>query len=284
MASFDLAVGPPSRVIVGLFAADERPVGYGRVEMRFCYLGTAQVSVACRLGPPSTGTFLPIPGSTTPTPRPTTPALVDAAAGRGVYAAIAGFDRAGFWQVQVTATIAGRPYAATATFDVGAQHLIRDVGDSAFPTANLTVTTPGAAPAAIDSRASSLPDVPDADLHRTTIAAALGAHRPAVVVFATPVFCVSRFCGPVTDMVAGVAHDFGDRASFVHVEIWQDHQNQKVNAGAAQWLLQPDGDLHEPWVFVIGADGKIVARFDDVATREELEPLLRQLPVIGPAS
>jgi hypothetical protein len=31
-------------------------------------------------------------------------------------------------------------------------------------------------------------------------------------------------------------------------------------------------------VFVIGADGRITARFDNVATRGELEPLLERLP------
>jgi len=87
----------------------------------------------------------------------------------------------------------------------------------------------------------------------------------------------------VTDMVAGLAHDYGDRATFIHIEIWADHQNQKLNDAAAQWLLQPNGDLNEPWVFVIGADGNIAARFDNVATRDDLEPLLRQLPVIGPS-
>jgi hypothetical protein len=34
----------------------------------------------------------------------------------------------------------------------------------------------------------------------------------------------------------------------------------------------------EPWVFLIGADGRIAARWDNVATREEIEPLLRDLP------
>jgi hypothetical protein len=94
---------------------------------------------------------------------------------------------------------------------------------------------------------------------------------------------VSRFCGPVTDMVQQLAHDHADRASFVHIEIWRDFDKKVINKAAADWLLRND-DLNEPWVFVIGADGKIAARFDNVTTRDELEPLLRQLPVIGPAA
>lgn len=101
-----------------------------------------------------------------------------------------------------------------------------------------------------------------------------------VAVFSTPVYCVSRFCGPVTDMVQALSHDYGDRANFVHVKIWRDFQNQVMNKFAADWLLR-DGDLNEPWVFLIGADGRIVARFGTVATRGELEPLLQALPSTG---
>jgi len=285
VASYDLAVGPPARFIVGVFAADQRPVGYGTLTMRFCYLGNGKSNAGrCVPGPPSVATFLPIPGSTPPKPLPKTPALVDAATQRGVYATTAGFDRVGFWQVVIAATIANKTYTATAAFTIAARHVIRGVGDPALATQNLTVTTPGASPVAIDSRATSPTDLPDIELHRTTIAAALAAHRPAVVVFATPVYCVSRFCGPVTDMVQAVAHDYADRASFIHVEIWKDYQKQLLNDAATQWLMQPNGDLNEPWVFVIGADGKIIARFDNVTTRDELEPFLLRLPVIGSAT
>ena len=101
------------------------------------------------------------------------------------------------------------------------------------------------------------------------------------MVFATPVYCTSRFCGPVTDMVQELARAYADRASFVHVEIWQDFEKQVLTKAAAEWLLR-NNDLNEPWVFVIGADGRITARFDNVVTRDEVEPLLRALPVIGP--
>jgi hypothetical protein len=109
----------------------------------------------------------------------------------------------------------------------------------------------------------------------------VAAKRPSVVVFATPVYCQSRFCGPVTDMVHELSKTYADRASFVHVEIWRDFQNQTVNKAAADWLL--NCRLCEPWVFLVGGDGVIAARFDNVATAEELEPLLKQLPVIGRA-
>ncbi len=282
IASYDLAVGPPGRFILGLLTADGRLIGLGTVGMRFCYLGTGQPSknATCNEGPSSVGTFLPIPGDTLPTPLPPAPQIVDAAVARGVYATQVGFDRAGIWQVDVTATISGKSKHTTAPFNVAQHHAVPVVGDQALPTQNLTVTSKDAPPGAVDSRATSGP-IPDAELHQTTIAAALQAHRPIVAVFATPVFCVSRFCGPVTDMVQQLAHDYADRASFVHVEIWRDFQKQVLNKAAADWLYR-NGDLNEPWVFVIDANGKIVLRLDNVSTRDEIEPLLRQLPVIGP--
>jgi len=162
------------------------------------------------------------------------------------------------------------------------KHTIPAPGDAAPPTENLTLGTPGIAPTAIDSRAEG-GDIPDAELHRTTIARLLREHRPAVLVFSTPVYCMSRFCGPVTEMVEDLARTYAERASFVHVEIWQDHDRQQLARAATDWLLR-NGDLNEPWVFVVGADGRITARFDNVVNREELEPLLRALPVIGPDS
>jgi hypothetical protein len=46
-------------------------------------------------------------------------------------------------------------------------------------------------------------------------------------------------------------------------------------------LLFRDNDINEPWVFVIGADGRVTARVDNVVIRSEVEDLLAALPVIG---
>ena len=281
VASFDLAVGPPSRLTVGLLTNDQRFVAFGTVQLRFAYLGTRENRAPGAYGAPVTATFLPIPGTTLPAQPPSQPQLVSPSEARGVYAAQAGFDRAGFWQLEVNASVGGTPRRATAAFAVNEKHAIPAPGDAALPTENLTLASTDAPKAAIDSQAAT-GEITDPELHRTTIAAALAAKRPAVVVFATPVYCQSRFCGPVTDMVAQLARSYGDRASFIHIEIWRDFQNQTVNQAAADWLL--NCSMCEPWVFLIGADGNIAARFDNVTTRDELEPLLKQLPVIGPAT
>jgi hypothetical protein len=137
---------------------------------------------------------------------------------------------------------------------------------------------PGVPPSAIDSRARGGDPIPDPELHTVSIADAIKAGHPALVVFSTPVYCVSRFCGPVTDLVAELAGEYGDRADFIHVEIYEDFEAGKVNQAAQDWLSTADGELREPWTFFIGADGRIAASWDTVVTRSEIEPLLRELP------
>ncbi|MDQ6728620.1 MAG: hypothetical protein M3066_21035 [Actinomycetota bacterium] len=282
VASYDLTAGHPTRFIAGLLTVDQRLLGYGSVDFRFSYVGTKEGANPSPQGPVTKATYLPIPGSTTPSPPPATPQIVLSSDTRGVYSTRTTFDKAGFWEVEASTTLDGKVRTGKGAFAVNPKNAIPDVGDPALPTQTLTPNTPDTPPVAIDSRAGSGP-VPDPDLHRSTIAAALAAKRPIVAVFATPVYCTSRFCGPITDLINDLAHQYADKATFIHVEIWKDFQNSVVNQSAADWL-QRDGDLNEPWVFLIGADGRIVARYDNVATREEIEPFLQGLPSIGAAT
>jgi hypothetical protein len=280
VASYDLAVGPPARFIVGLITVDQRLIGYGDVDLRFSYVGTKEnANNPEPFGPVVKASYLPIHGSVVPNPAPATPQIVAASDTRGLYGAQAAFDKAGFWEVEATARVEGKAVSGKGAFAVNATHAVPAVGQPALATETLTLTTPDVPRPAIDSRAGS-GEIPDPDLHRTTIAASLAAKRPVVAVFATPVYCTSRFCGPITDLVDELAHQYPDRADFVHVEIWRDFQSKTVNKSAADWVLRGE-QLNEPWVFVIGADGRIVARFDNVVTRGELEPLLKALPVIA---
>jgi hypothetical protein len=153
------------------------------------------------------------------------------------------------------------------------------VGDAAPASQNPVVGTPGVPPEAIDSRASAQTPVPDPELHQTTVAQALAEKRPVVLVVSTPTYCVSQFCGPVTDTVADLAKTYADRARFIHIEVYKDYKatalKDRLNPAAAEWM---GPDAVEPWVYVIGADGKITARFDNIMTRAALEPLIQQLP------
>jgi hypothetical protein len=278
-ASFDLAAGPSTRYLVGVLTQDQRGVSFGTVQLRFCFLGEQKATGPCTYGPSKDATFLPVPGAP-PVPAGATPKVISATETKGVYQTDTSFDRPGYWRVEVSVGLDGKKRQTTTDFQVLDHHAIPAIGDAAIPTDNLTATTPNTPPAAVDSRAVAGGLIPDPELHQTTIATAMAAHRPVLAVFATPVYCVSRFCGPTTDMVEQLSKTYGDRATFVHVEIWHDYQKQQVNKAAADWLYR-NGDLTEPWVFLIGADGKVAGRWDNVADQSQIESALKALPVIG---
>jgi hypothetical protein len=275
VASYDLAAGVDTRFIVGLLTEQNLFVSGGAVDLRFTFLGETQAEGEPQFYRDARAEFLPLPLETAEPPAEVT--VGPASQGRGVYAVESiEFDRPGFWEVEVTASLPSGRATATAAFQVHPQPLVPAVRDRAPRTENLTVKS-DAPPAAVDSRAQTEGEIPDPELHRTTIADAMARGRPVLAVFSTPVYCRSQFCGPVTDMVSELQRDYGDVAEFVHVEVWHDFQEGEVNEAAADWLLTPGNDLTEPWVFLIGEDGRILARWDNVATRQEIEPWLKRL-------
>jgi hypothetical protein len=271
--SYDLAAGDQQRFLLGLIGPDNESVAYGTVDIAFRYTGPAANPLPePRPGPSATGRFLPLPGYDDDHDHTDEPALVSTGEALGVYATDpVTFDAAGFWDATVTLTIDGDPVAATAAFEVLDTHEVPAVGDPAPRTANPILGDPDVAPEAIDSRATGTDAAPDEVLHRTRIVDALDAGRPLVVVVSTPTFCQSRFCGPVTDAVQQLADAYGDRAAFVHLEVWADFASRRLNPAAAEWI-QPRGDSEgrEPWVFVIDRTGTIRHRFDNVAGDTEL--------------
>jgi hypothetical protein len=275
VASYDLAVGPAGRFMFGMFNEAKGPVGYGTAAFSFFFLGENSASGTPQPGPTATASYLPLPGSPPPPADSSKPVYLPSEQ-RGVYAADVAFDRPGFWGVSAVVDVGGRQEVKTA-FKVAARHAVPFVGDPAPASQNLTVSTPGAPPEAIDSRAGASTPVPDPELHQTTVAQALAEKRPVVLVISTPTYCVSQFCGPVTDMVQALAKTYANRARFIHIEVWKDYKAQQLNDAAKEWIAKGE-DINEPWVFLIGADGKIAARFDNIVSKTALEALLQKLP------
>jgi hypothetical protein len=108
---------------------------------------------------------------------------------------------------------------------------------------------------------------PDRRLYETSVVEALAAHAPFVVAFATPKFCTSRTCGPVVDVVSKVRQELGSTpVRFIHVEVYKDNDPAKgYNRWMRQWGLES-----EPWVFLVGRDGRIKAKFEGSVSVAEL--------------
>jgi hypothetical protein len=275
VASYDVAVGPAGRFMFGMFNEAKGPIGYGTAAFSFFFLGTNSAGETRQPGPTATATYIPLPGSPPPPGDATKPVYLPTDQ-RGVYAADVAFDKPGFWGVAAVVDLGG-PQEVKTAFKVLPKHAVPAVGDAAPATQNLVVNSPGASPESIDSRASANTPVPDAELHQTTVAQALAEKRPVVLVVSTPTYCVSLFCGPVTDMVADLAKTYATKARFIHIEVWKDYKAQLLNDAAKEWIARGE-DINEPWIFVIGADGKVSARFDNIVTKSDLEPLLQALP------
>ena len=140
------------------------------------------------------------------------------------------------------------------------------VGSRAFPSPTPTLGT-----APIGLLTTRIP--PDRQLLRYSVADSIAAHKPFVVVFATPRFCTSRTCGPVVDVVDRARRSFARSGiRFIHVEIYKDNDPAKGdNKWVRQWRLPT-----EPWTFIVGRDGRIKAKFEGSLSVRELESAVRR--------
>ena len=192
--------------------------------------------------------------------------------GRGLYVAQLRFDTAGTWVAEITAQ---RPN--------GTQKVLRlpfKVTDKPM------VPAPGQpAPQSHNPTVRNVPDVsyidsgqPPDDMHQLSIADAIAQHRPTLVVFATPAFCVSQTCGPQVHAVQQLEPRYRNRLTFIHVEVYQDFKpdpsKRRLTDTFVAWQFQT-----EPWVFLIDSKGTIRNRFEATADTDELSAAIDQLLV-----
>jgi hypothetical protein len=141
------------------------------------------------------------------------------------------------------------------------------VGAKAYPS-----RTPTLASAHGDTAKLTTREPPDRSLLHDSVADSLRAHAPFVLLFATPKFCTSRTCGPVTDVVLAVQkREAGSGVRFIHVEIYKDNV---VAKGENQWVREwhlPS----EPWIFLVGRDGRVKAKFEGSVSIAELDAAVR---------
>jgi hypothetical protein len=247
LPSSDLAVGPDNRFLLGLLDDRNRPVLDARVQVRFFKVGdqgTAQLR------------------GEAPAPFRGSPQLGD----KGLYVARANFDEPGRWGAEVQAA---RPDGTTQTlrlaFEVRAESQTPAIGSPA--PASQTATA--AAPADVERICSARPVD---EYHRLSVADALSRQKPLLVLFATPGFCPSRTCGPDLEVVQAATAPHGERLNVVHVEIYKDAQPPDLVPAVGEWSLPS-----EPWVFLVGADGRIKDKFEGGVTVDELGPAITQL-------
>ena len=202
--------------------------------------------------------------------------FLDATQGRGLYHAPVTFPCSGMWGAEVTAQLGEEAASARVVFPVQPTSTTPAIG-AAAPQVDTPTATTAAGIAAI-----STDTTPDPDFYRMSIAQAVTAGKPALIVFATPAFCKSATCGPALNVVKGVAADYKSSVDFVHVEpyILQQTPNglQPVldKTGNLQTVQATNtyGLLTEPYIIVVDKTGKVAAEFEGIAGADELTAAL----------
>lgn len=110
---------------------------------------------------------------------------------------------------------------------------------------------------------------PPCPFHTVGLDAALAAHQPVALQFATPALCQSKFCGPVLSNLQAVSGPWRDRVTFIHSEIYTDLSGQTSTKAVQAWGLQ-----HEPMLYLGNAEGVIVARVDNLFDQDEARSVL----------
>jgi len=92
--------------------------------------------------------------------------------------------------------------------------------------------------------------VPPDTQNEVDYAEALGK-EPVVLLFATPEFCQSRVCGPVVDVAEQAKQEYGDKAAFIHMEIYNHNDPARGVRPQVRAFHLPS----EPYLFTIDRDG-----------------------------
>ena len=203
----------------------------------------------------------------------------------GFFKAPVQFTHAGQWALDFVVRRPGhKAFTQRVLPNVLSEGLTPAIGALAPRSRNLTLKDVKGDLAKLDSD----PRLKDVEMHRVSIAEAIAAGRPAVVLFSTPGFCESRICLPNTEILYSLYPEYGKRVEFIHVEIYHDYDKylEQVRKGTlegepgdlqlrdtvVEWGLQND-----PYLFFIDKQGRVFAKFFGPVARSEIQETLERL-------
>ena len=195
---------------------------------------------------------------------------------RGYYVLDVDLAKPGQWQAGFSTAGPGSPEVKVEMpFKVVADPSAVAIGEKAP-----SVKTPTLADVGGDVSKVSSDSQPDPAFYNVSEDAALAAHKPIALVFATPKFCTSQLCGPQLDTVKAIAKDYPS-VTFINVEPYKlelkDGQLQPVlTSGNLTPVPAVDafGILSEPWLYVVDRQGVVRGSFEGVFSESELKAAL----------
>ena len=144
-----------------------------------------------------------------------------------------------------------------------------------------SVRTPIAADVGGNLQLISSDVFPDPRFYEHSVDELLAAHKPFVFTIYSPAFCPTTACGPLLRYMKELAPEF-PAMTFVHAEpyVMRDlgggiQPEYEGNGYAWAAWSQAYGIPVEPYVFVVGADGRIVASFELIVGSDEIRAAIR---------
>ena len=81
--------------------------------------------------------------------------------------------------------------------------------------------------------------LPAENMHSVSLNQVLGK-RPVALLFSTPQLCISKVCGPVTDIAVSLQKQFAGKIDFIHQEVYVDNQPSEGTPPPAQGVPSAD--------------------------------------------
>jgi hypothetical protein len=184
---------------------------------------------------------------------------------KAIYATQLPLPHAGTYTVlSITRTSKKKLIGSPGEVAVAPSSLIPNVGQRPPDIATDTDATVGGNTALLTTR------VPPEQMHSVSFNQVLGK-KPIALLFSTPQFCISRVCGPVTDVAVELQHQYGNRITFIHEEVYVNNQPSK----GLRPQLKAFHLRTEPWLFTINRHGIITARLEGAFGTTELAQALK---------
>ena len=253
LVASQLVVGP-NRFAVGLFGPDGALIEAGAVRLRYFDL---------------TDPATPTPESQADAERLQSPDGLTT-----IFAHEREFDRAGAWGVEVQVQLPeGTTLSKAIRFEVEADSAAVLPGEAAPHSDNPTSED-------VDNDLSRLTSAsqPNPAFYQQSIAEAVTSGRPTLILFATPAFCQTRFCGPGYEIVSAIQQRYGPALNVVHVEVYQGLPDPAASSWPLAAAMDDFGLATEPWLYLVDAAGTVVYRVEALFTQAEIE---RQLDRLG---
>ena len=185
---------------------------------------------------------------------------------RGLYVATVNFDSPGSWILNVSLSQDNQTSMVSIPVGVRTRTQAPMNGDLAIKSNNRTLAS------VQDIEELTTGSLHDPDLYQISIADAILRGRPAVVVFASPAFCLNAVCGPQVEVVQKLKATFGNVVDFIHVDFYDNPR--EIQGDLARAIISPTvrewGLPSSEWTFMIDQYGRVFKRFEGFANYSEL--------------